>query len=232
MKCIIPLAGPDLYSAQRGLRPLHELPDGRALLVAALETRAWRPQMEGEDYIFVVREVAALQTLRNALHASWPGCQVVTISHPSEGALLSALAGVALAANGAPLCIDLADILFKGPENFWSDWAPEFGAATPCFISSDPAYSYLRFKGDHVVEAAEKRVISDYASAGVYFFRDSSIFLEAAAHSLRHREALSFKGALFVCPTMNGVLAQGLKVAAPLVQEPVPIGKMFHQPNS
>ncbi len=229
MKCIVPLAGPDLYSAEWGLRPLHVLPDGRTLLAAALETRSWRSELEGDDYIFVVREVEELQALRSALGAYWPGCKVVTVSHLSGGALLSTLAGVALAAGGAPLCVDLADILFTGPEDFWTDWDEELGAATPCFISNDPAYSYFRLDGTRVVEAAEKRVISDHASAGVYFFRDPSVFLEATAHSLRHRGTLSHKGALFVCPSINGVLAQGLEVAAFLVQEPVPVGKIFHR---
>lgn len=230
MKCIVPLAGPDLYNPETGFRPLSKVEGGDGLLETAIEGRAWRKDgtLQSSDYVFVVREVEQLAELRAFLASRWPGSKVVTLSALTGGALLSALAGVTLAATDEPLCIDLADIFFDGPDDFWRQWRPGLGGCTPSFIANDPVYSYLRKEGGRVVEAAEKRVISDHASAGVYFFRDAGVYLSAAAHSLANRKTLAFKGNLFVCPAMNGVLAQGLEVDAPLVRNVVPVSKSLH----
>lgn len=229
MRCVVPLAGPDLITARWGLRPLHRLDDGQTVLKAALTSRTWGSALSGSDYTFVVREVEQLETLRGYLQSEWPGCSIVTLSQVTQGALLSALAGVAFARHDeSPLCIDLADIIFDGPENFWSNWTPTVGAVTPCFLSEDPDFSYLALHESRVVCAAEKQVISQHASAGVYMFRDAPVFLEAAAHSLRNYDTLSYRSALFICPSMNGVLAQGLTIEAPLVSAAKPVGKLFH----
>lgn len=225
----MPLAGPDLNTPQWGLRPLHRLPDGQTILKASLASRAWNDALTAADYTFVVREVDGLSSLRDYLQSEWPGCGIVALSHLTQGALLSALAGVAfLKPNDSPLCVDLADIIFDGPDDFWSRWNSNVGGVTPCFMSSDPAFSYLSVDTGRVVAAVEKRVVSRHASAGVYMFRDAAVFLEAAAHSLRNRETQSYGGALYVCPSMNGVLAQGLDVEAPLVLDAKPVGKLFH----
>jgi len=231
MKCVVPLAGPDLYDPERGFRPLQAFA-GRGILETALRGRAWAldGSLGSSDYVFVLRETPRLDVLRCYLESGWPGSRVATVSTLTGGALFSALAGVALVEGDETLCIDLADIFFDGPAPFWSNWAREVGAVTPCFLSDDPAYSYLRREGEVVVEAAEKRVISDRASAGVYFFRDCIVYLQAAAHSILNRRALAYRNTLFVCPSMNGVLAAGLKVEAPLVTNVIPMSKAFHNP--
>jgi hypothetical protein len=99
----------------------------------------------------------------------------------------------------------------------------------PVFTADEGCYSYLRIEGGRVIEAREKLVISDNASAGVYMFRDVQTFLRAASHSIDHRDTLSWKGALFICPMVNGVIAAGQEVLAPHVPNCVPVGKMFHE---
>lgn len=225
--CLVPLAGPDLFHPEFGFRPLFPV-EGRPLIEVALEGRSWRPMLRGEDYVFVVREVAGVGRLVDFLTSRWLGCRVATVSALTGGALLSALAGVALADPTRPLMIDLADILFVCEHDFAAPWPAGLGAVTPCFPSEESCYSYIREEDGRVVEAAEKRVISDKASAGVYVFRDPGVFLAAAAHSLANRERLAYRGVLFVCPAMNGVLAQGLDVAAPPVTDVRPVGKLFH----
>ncbi len=57
-------------------------------------------------------------------------------------------------------------------------------------------------------------MISSAASAGVYMFRSSAVFLRALAASVEQRETLAHNGVLFVCPMLNGVKDQGLVVRA------------------
>lgn len=228
MICIVPLAGPDLVHPQYGLRPLHVV-DGQPILQLALRGRAWGRQLGNEDYVFVLRACAEAEQLNSFLASTWPGSKIVVLSEVTGGALYSALAGAAYGKANAPILIDLADIVFEGEGCFSRDaWPDRLGGIVPCFPSSEPIYSYIRSENGVVVEAAEKRVISDWASAGVYGFRNAAVMLAAAAHSIQHADTLSHRGALFVCPMMNGVLAQGLAVAAPSAGEVRPVGKMFH----
>lgn len=229
MKCIVPLAGPDVWSEKFGLRPLFEV-DGRPLIDLALTSRAWTGRLSGEDYIFVLRETHGREPLAAHLASAFPGCRLVTLSHLTGGALFSLLAAMALVGPEEPIIVDLADILFSdGPADPAALFAEAtLGAIVPVFSSSESCYSYLRLEHGLVVEAREKVVISDQASAGVYMFRDVDVFLRAAAHSIRHRETLAHRNSLFICPMVNGVVDAGLTVIAPAVSDSRPVGKLFH----
>ena len=88
------------------------------------------------------------------------------------------------------------------------------------FDSDLAIYSYLeKNAAGEVVRAAEKKVISRHASAGTYFFRSGAVYLRAVAHALEHAEKQMFKNLFFVCPLMNGVLGQSLRVLAIEVED-------------
>nr|AGU12316.1 hypothetical protein [uncultured organism] len=230
MKCIIPLAGPDLWTEKHGLRPLVDV-NGTPLLEAALRPRAWAGRLAPDDHIFVLRETTGHADLVAFLRDGWPGCRIVTLSHLSGGALFSCLAAMALVAADEALIIDLADVLFAdGPADPSALFAEAAcGAIVPVFPSDEPCYSYLKMRDGQVSEAREKQVISDNASAGVYMFRSVEIFLRAAAHSIAHRDDLAHKGSLFICPMINGVIADGHTVIAPGISDCRPVGKIFHE---
>lgn len=218
MKCIVPLAGPDVIHPVAGLTPLRPI-DGAPMIERVLGSRAWAHDLRGEDYVFVVLDRPEIEPLTAYLAETWPGCAIVRLPHLTGGALLTALAGAAvLPAASGPVIVDLADILFEGGD-LPSPWPEDLGGLVPCFPSSETRFSYLRLDGDRVLETAEKQVISEAASAGVYMFRDLGVFIAAAAHSIAHRETLAHKGVLFVCPAMNGVIAQGLAVEAAWVDD-------------
>ena len=162
MKCIVPLAGPDLIHPVHGLRPLLDY-HGQPLLAAALESRPWRAALQSSDFIFVVRAVEPLEVLTAYLAATWPGSRIIVLSDLTEGAMLTVMAGLALAADDEPLIVDLADILFEADLSPTALLVGKVGCVVPCFASSDDCYSYLRSEDGRVVEAAEKRVISDAA---------------------------------------------------------------------
>jgi hypothetical protein len=186
--------------------------------------------LDGKDYIFVVRQVEGIEKLEDWLSVNWPDCGIIRIPYMTGGAMFTAMVGVALLPDEDELLIvDLADILFENcPDDPCAQISDTIGVVVPCFLDDDPCYSYLRFDAGKVVEAAEKRVISDHASAGVYIFRNRSLYLSAAAYSIAHADKMMFKGIQFVCPMVNGVLAAGFEVVAPLVGPVTPVGKMFH----
>ena len=64
MKCIVPLAGPDIYTRKYGLKPAYEI-DGEPLLFRALHSRNWYGHsLNEEDLIFVLRDFEQLNVLK------------------------------------------------------------------------------------------------------------------------------------------------------------------------
>jgi hypothetical protein len=225
VRVIVPLAGPD-FERPDGSVKAEMMIDGRSLLRRCLDGRCWwqRGQARSEDLVFVLRDTPRSRRFAGEALAAWyPGAHIVTLSTTACGAALSALAGVALTGDAAgPLCVDLVDIEYRctfDPVRCFAERS-DVAAVALTFASTNPLYSYLRTDADgNVVEAVEKRVISPHASAGTYFFDAAATYLEALAHNLRHRQAVTHKGLFFVCPLYNGVIASGRRVTLEQVHD-------------
>lgn len=233
MKCVIPLAGPDIYTEKYGLKPAFEI-EGEPLLLKALHSRNWYgddKSLSEDDLIFVIRESAELNELQAFLQSTFPKGHKVIIPDYTQGALMSALAGVSLIKNFTePIVIDLVDILFN------SEFAPveifnsneNISGIIPYFQSENPKYSYLKLDKDkNVLMTKEKEVISQNASAGVYFFKNLPTFLQAASFSIAHVKELAFNNLLFLCPSFNGIINNGEVVNAVKVNEQKEISLKF-----
>lgn len=218
MQIVVPLAGPDFEQPEGCVKAEIEI-DGIPLLLRTLDARAWRrgPRNSGSNITFVLRDTAATRRFAEGpLRAWYPEAERVFLSSCARGAALSALAGVALAsATDEPLCIDLVDIEYLSTFDPARAFGQEkkVGGVALVFCSNNPAYSYLRIDDNGTVaEAAEKRVISDKASAGTYFFASPVVYLAALAHNLRNASEVTYNDLFYVCPVFNGVLANGLNV--------------------
>ncbi len=210
MYSIVPLAGPDLWDEQTGFRPL-TLFEGKPLIQTVLNSRPWINSHEllPQNLIFVLREVPQLADLIQFLADTFKGCRWIVLSTLTQGALLSALAGVSLIEKWeSPLVIDLADILYE------SDLSIEqclhldrrIEGVLPYFESQNPAYSYLAMdEQGWVSQTREKKVISHYASAGTYIFRSSHEYVKATEFALKNPEISTYKGSFFICPCYNGL---------------------------
>ncbi len=214
LNIIIPMAGND-FERPDGLVKA-QMPVGKTtLLGATLETRPW--WSDAAVPVFVLRDrPASRRYARETLLARYPTARTVFLSETSGGAAWSAAAGTALVAfPDAPVIVDLCDIIFDSDADIAAIFAadPDLGGLALTFGSRHPQYSYIRLGDDgRMLEAREKLVISENASAGVYAFRSVAVFHLALAHSLQNRASLSHNGLLFVCPMLNGVIAHGLDV--------------------
>lgn len=219
MKIVVPLAGPD-FELENGSTKAELMIEGHPLLRRSLDTRPWAVQQEviSSDYIFVLRDTTISRAFAfGALQSWYPDCKTVFISAYTQGAALSAAAGISLASGkDEPLIVDLADIEFHATLNITAQLLKhiELGAIALTFKSDNPAYSYLLEDADGIfLQAAEKRVISDNASAGVYIFRNPGVYFSALAHALAHPESHIFNDLFYVCPLFNGVAAGGWAIS-------------------
>ncbi len=231
MYCIVPLAGPDFTNPKYGIKPLFKI-DGIPLVEKALTSRHWyqNGELKNDQIIFVLREVAEAKEAEDFLKSKFPGCQFVKIADLTKGALLSSLAGASLIKDFTqPIIVDLIDMLYSSTlsprEIFQKD--TQIGGILPYFKSDNEKYSYLEIIDNQVTQAVEKRVISDNASAGTYFFRNFPIFLSAVSDSVKFDKLYAFKNNLFLCPAFNGIVKQSLKIEAIPVQEVEEVSLFF-----
>jgi hypothetical protein len=215
---IVLLAGPDFERADGTVKAEYVV-DGLPLLRRALESRPWwlSGGLRAQDLIFVLHDSLRSRRFAEEKIARWyPGCRRVYLSDFAAGAALSAAAAVALVKSyDEPLVVDLCDILFDCDATALAriGRVPKIGGLAVTFASDDAKYSYLACDETGLVtRAREKQVISRNASAGVYFFRSSQVYLRALAHSMEHCDTLAHRGLLYVCPLLNGVVALGLDV--------------------
>ena len=234
MRCIVPLAGPQLTHPRYGLLGCYPV-DGVPLLKRTLQTRPWwrAGQISAKDFVFVLREGAEYEALRNAVTEWFPESRIVTLSRLSKGALMSVLAGTAVITElDEPLIVDLADILYDADLDVDARFAgePTANALVPFFEDDDVCYSYFRIEQDgSVAYAVEKQAISRNASAGTYIFRSTSHFVASAGASLSHaRLELAVGNTLFVCPVLNSVIRAGGRVLAVPAYNVRSISKLLH----
>lgn len=235
MYSIIPLAGPDFYSAQHGIRPLFPV-EGVPLVVKALASRPWicSGEVPEEKLIFVTRVGPGQAEFADFVRTRYPSAQLLVLPKRTGGALLSACAGSTVITDfDEPLVVDLIDILFEMPgyNNISSMFSNDskIGGILPHFTSSDPCYSYLEIINAKVVRTVEKQVISSAASAGTYFFRNLEIFLRSVCASLKAFPAHTVNNILFMCPAYNWLLQEGLDVIPIPVAKVNSVSKIFHK---
>ncbi len=215
MKIVVPLAGPD-FELKDGSTKAELVIEGHPLLRRSLDNRPWAVQQEviSSDYIFVLKDAAISRRFAfGALRSWYPACKTVFVSDYTQGAALSAAVGASLTSGkDEALIVDLADIEFKAALDIEVQFSghAELGGIALTFKSDNPGYSYLLEDADGIfLRAAEKRVISTNASAGVYIFRNPAVFFAALAHALAHPESHVFNDLFYVCPLLNGVSAGG-----------------------
>jgi hypothetical protein len=214
MQVIVPLAGPDFVRPDGSIKALTQF-EGESLLQYALNSRPWASEVN--SYSFILYDCLETRNFaRNYLSRWYEKCSIVYLSTFTRGAAITALAGLSVLDEvDKPLIIDLADIFYQSNININKIFCgnPRVGGIALSFKSQNPHYSFLRCdESKTVVEAVEKKVISDHASAGTYIFRDCTIYLKAVAHAIENETSQTHNGLFYVCPLFNGVLAQGKEV--------------------
>lgn len=213
MKIVIPMAGADERFKQYGFpfpKPVAEI-DGKPLIEHAFKCLRMTPEA---DFTFVIRKEDDQRFhLGDVLRLLDPDCAVITVEGETAGAACTVMLAVEQIDNDEELVIANGDQILGFDLNSVVTGFRErnLDAGTVVFDSVHPRWSFVKTDAEgHVIEAAEKRPISRYATAGIYYFRKGSDFI-AAAKSMIHKGA-SVNGGFFVCPAFNELILQQKKI--------------------
>jgi len=139
--------------------------------------------------------------------------KVVTVANPTQGAAVTALAAIEHIDNSEELLIANADqFLNCGIEDFVSSARKKkVDGYIMTFKSSHPKWSYARTnKEGKVIETAEKQVISEHATAGVYYYKKGGVLVKALKAKILKN--IRHNGEFYICPAFNEMIIDGYDV--------------------
>lgn len=94
-----------------------------------------------------------------------------------------------------------------------------FDGCLPVCPSDNPGMSFVRFdKAGNVVQIAEKKVISNWATVGLYGFKTAALYRDAYLDLYRGRERVADVAEQYIAPMYDRMLQTGSRLSAPLLR--------------
>lgn len=216
MNILIPVAGATPFFSAEDFpfpKPLIEIAD-RPMISWAIENLQ---TLEGDNkFIFVTMQDEAVKFSYEDVLRMLAGERsiIVKLRARTAGALCSCLMAIEHIDADEPLLIANYDQIIDGEFDDLISRFEAYGAdaGVLTFDATHPRWSYVKTDGHNVIEAAEKRVISRHAIAGVYWFAKGLDFIRAAMNTLRVQDSLD--GQYFVASVLNQLILENKQVAA------------------
>lgn len=208
---IIPMAGGGRAFREAGYAFPKPLIDIRGKTMIELVTHNVKPTTD-HTFVFVCqREHYTKYDLHNVLkNATNNNFQVVPVAGKTAGAACTVLCGIQHINNDNELVIANSDqiIDFSMDDFLKTARSKKSDGLIMTFASNHPKWSYARVGADgHVLETVEKKVISDNATAGIYYFKSGKEFVEAAQNMIH--KGCHYDGEFYVCPSFNELILKG-----------------------
>jgi HAD superfamily hydrolase (TIGR01509 family) len=223
LNVLVPMAGAGSRFAQQGYtfpKPLIEV-NGKPMIQVVVENL----NIEAH-YIFIVQQAHYEKyNLKYLLNLIAPGCDIVQINGITEGAACSTLLAKEFINNDAPLVMANSDqyVEWNSNECMYAFTADEIDGGIVTFEASHPKWSYAKLGDDGFVsEVAEKKVISNEATVGIYYWKKGSDYVKYAEDMIS--KDIRVNNEFYVCPVFNQAIEAGKKIKIKRVNEMWGIG--------
>ena len=207
------------YNTPKPLIPVDGVPMFRKALTSVADIDAEK------SFHFVIRqEHVAAQQLDRLIHEALPEANITVLPTMTRGAAETALAAQDSLQVNAGLIVMDCDLWFRsaGYNRMVQDSLMDkndISGGLLTFTSDNPRYSYAKFGTDGIVsETAEKRVISNHAITGAYYFARASDFI-MAAQQLLTQQLSEASPEYYLSLLYNVLIQQGKKIQATTVDE-------------
>lgn len=218
---LIPMAGKGSRFLQAGFdmpKPLIEV-KGKTMIEWAMKTFDFLHSVEEKQYIFVIlKEHDEQYGLGDTLRKMFGSDSIVlTVGTVTRGQAETCLIAKELINNYNKLFIYNCDTY--SVSTIWDLIEAENpdGILT-CFTAEDPRYSYAKLdQYGYVCETAEKKVISNLATTGLYYFRRGADFVSTAERMVENNE--QHNNEFYVAPLYNQLIKAGKRIRTVMVDE-------------
>jgi dTDP-glucose pyrophosphorylase len=214
LNIVIPMAGLGSRFANAGYafpKPLIDV-RGKAMIEVVIENL--KPKTDHRFIFICQREHYEKYDLHNILkNATNNNFEVIQLGGVTEGAACTVLLAKRFIDNDEELLIANSDQYIDCDINDFINGARSgrWDGDIMTFEASHPKWSYARVnKENEVTEVAEKKVISNHATVGIYYYKHGSDFV-------RHAESMILKNIrhnneFYVCPVFNEFILAGQRV--------------------
>ena len=211
LNVLVPMAGAGSRFAQQGYtfpKPLIEV-NGKPMIQVVVENLNI-----DAHYIFIVqKEHYEKYNLKYLLNLIAPGCDIVQVNGITEGAACSTLLAKDYINNDSPLVMANSDqyIEWNSNECMYAFTADEIDGGILTFEATHPKWSYAKLGTDGFVsEVAEKKVISNEATVGVYYWKHGSDYVKYAEDMIAKN--IRVNNEFYVCPVFNQAIEDNKKI--------------------
>lgn len=170
------------------------------------------------NYIFIVQKEHRVKFhLDDVLDEIAPGCKIVEVDGLTDGAARTVLMAKDLIDNDTPLIISNSDQVVV-----WSSFTFESVLAShsvvALFRADDPKWSYAKIDELGLIcEVAEKQVISNNASVGIYGWKTGSDYVKYAEQMIS--KDIRTNNEFYIAPVYNEAILDGEKIIPYFVDE-------------
>jgi HAD superfamily hydrolase (TIGR01509 family) len=211
MNVLIPMAGAGSRFQRAGYtfpKPLIEV-RGKPMIQLVVENLNIDAR-----HIFVVQKSHYEQyNLKHLLNLISPGCEIVQVDGMTEGAACTTLLAKEFINNDEPLVFANSDQFLDWDSNefMYSMEADEIDGGILTFKATHPKWSFAKLdEHGYVSEVAEKKPISDIATAGIYYWKHGKDYVKYAEQMIENN--VRFNNEFYVCPVFNEAIGDGKKI--------------------
>lgn len=217
LNILVPMAGTGLRFAQAGFtlpKPLIPV-NGTPMIQLAVDS----VRMQGK-LTFIVRSSAydACAFLRGV----YPGCNLVPVDYLTEGAACTTLLAEEYINNDNPLLIVNSDQYVDYDACGFMYAMKDVDGGILTFKANETKWSYAKVENGLVTRVAEKEVISEHATVGVYYWKRGSDYVKFAKQMIEKN--IRVNNEFYVCPVFNQAIEAGLRFKVYPVQTMLGLG--------
>lgn len=223
LNVLVPMAGAGSRFAQQGYtfpKPLIEV-NGKPMIQVVVENL----NIEAHYTFIVQQEHYEKYNLKYMLNLIAPGCDIVQVNGITEGAACSTLLAKDYIDNDSPLLIANSDqyIEWNSNECMYAFSADSIDGGILTFESSHPKWSYVKLGSDGFAnEVAEKQVISNHATVGVYYWKKGSDYIKYVNQMIQKN--IRVNNEFYVCPVFNEAIQDNKKIRVKKIEKMWGIG--------
>jgi HAD superfamily hydrolase (TIGR01509 family) len=211
MNVLIPMAGAGSRFAKAGYtfpKPLIEV-KGKPMIQLVVENL----NIDARHIFVVQKEHYENYNLKHLLSLISPGCKIVQVDGMTEGAACTTLLAKEFIDNDEPLIFANSDQYLDWDSNefMYSMEADGIDGGMLTFTATHPKWSFAKTNEYGLVtEVAEKKPISDIATAGIYYWKHGKDYVKYAEQMIENN--VRFNNEFYVCPVFNEAIKDGKKI--------------------
>ncbi|MEM4137227.1 MAG: glycosyltransferase family 2 protein [Candidatus Anstonellaceae archaeon] len=210
---VIPMAGKGSRFEKAGYtfpKPLIEIKGKPMIEIVVRNLNTKNPH----KFIFICqKEHVKKYKIDEILKNLTDNCVIIPIERVTQGAAATVLLASEYMDEEEELIIANSDQYIEANIDDFIDEARRKNAdgAIMTFRSNHPKWSFVKTNENmEVTEVAEKKPISTEATVGIYYYKKSKYFIEAAKEMIRQN--IRVNNEFYVCPTYNQLILEGLKI--------------------